>query len=319
MAAGAARGRLPVKLSVILPCFNGSATLAVQLEALTRQDWPGGWEVIAVDNGSTDNSLEIVRRYQDRLPGLKIVQAYTPGTKRLGVAHSYNTGIKAATGDAFVFCEADDEVAPGWLQAMGEALADHPFVVARLEHRKLNPPWVLPPSTEGERYSGLSRASTPPYLEWGSGAAFGLQRSLYMALGPLSVEFPMSHDMEYCWRAQAAGYSLYLEPRAVVHYREKTRLKARFLQGCNWAIDDTRLERHYGVEPPRFALLRHGAYMLRMMPLGLGVALAATTGRVEAKRSLADWIWNFGWAVGKARALMQAPGPSRLPWSRARQ
>lgn len=196
---------------------------------------------MAVDNGSTDRSVEIVRAYEDRLPTLKVVQAFTPGTKRLGVPHSYNTGIEVAAGDAFVFCEADGEVAPGWLQAMGEALTEHPFVIARLEHRKLNPSWVL--SSDSRHYSGISRASSPPYLEWASGAAFGFQRSLYNALGPLSTDFPIAHDTEYCWRAQAAEFPLHLEPRAVVHYRERTRLRDRFAQGRNWGRDDTRLGR----------------------------------------------------------------------------
>jgi len=293
-----------VKLSVILPCFNGSATLAVQLEALTRQHWPDGWEVVAVDNGSTDSSVDIVRRYQDRLPGLKIVQAHTPGTPRLGVPHSYNAGIKAAEGDAFVFCEADDEVAPGWLEAMGEALREHPFVVARLEHGKLNPAWVLPPRAEGQRYSGLARSASPPYLQWASGAAFGLQRSMYMALGPLSTAFPIAHDMEYCWRAQSAGYPLYLEPRAVVHYREKTRLKDRFVQGRNWGRDSTRLERHLGTSRKPFPVLRHGAFVLRMGSAGVVVALlAVATPGLEPRRKLADWVWNFGWAVGTWMAI----------------
>lgn len=293
-----------VKLSVIVPCFNGSATLAVQLEALTRQSWPEGWEVIAVDNGSTDSSVEIVRLYQDRLPGLKIVQAHTPGMPRLGVPHSYNTGIQAAGGDAFVFCEADDEVAPGWLEAMGDALREHHFVVARLEHAKLNPDWVLPPHSEGQRYSGLSRSASPPHLQWASGAAFGLQRSMYQALGPLSTEFPIAHDMEYCWRAQSAGYALHLEPRAVVHYREKTRLKDRFIQGRNWGRDNARLERHLGTPRRPFPVLRQAAFLLRMGSTGVVVALLAVgTHGLEPRRKLADWVWNFGWAVGTWMAI----------------
>lgn len=292
-----------MKLSVILPCFNGAATLAVQLEALTRQHWPPGWEVIAVDNGSTDGSMEIVRRYADRLPGLRIVQAHTPGTPRLGVPHSYNTGIRAASGDAFVFCEADDEVAPGWLQAMGEALAGHPLVAARLEHRKLNPPWAHPPHGDGYQYHGLSRSSKPPFVQWASGAALGMQRAAYDALGPLSVEHPMAHDLEYCWRAQLAGYELHFEPRAVVHYREKTRLKDRFVQGRNWGGDDTRLRQSHGVPAGRFPVLRQDLFLLRLLPRGLGAALLAATGHLEARRRLADWVWNFGWAVGKRQAL----------------
>jgi len=293
-----------VKLSVILLCFNGSATLAVQLEALTRQQWRDGWEVVAVDNGSTDDSVDIVRRYQDLLPDLKIIQAYTPGTPRLGVSHSYNTGIQAATGDAFVFCEADDEVAPGWLQAMGEALADHPFVIARRELSRLNPSWLHPLSSEGEQYSGLLQRETEPFLQWGDGTSFGLQRSMYTALGPLSIEFPMSCDTEYCWRAQAAGYALYLEPRAVVHYRERTRLKDRFAQGRNWGCDYTLVERHYGLGREQFALLRQNVYLLRMLPGGFGAAVLAATGRRQARCRLANWVWNFGWAVGKRNALI---------------
>jgi GT2 family glycosyltransferase len=297
-----------MQLSVILPCYNGSRTLAVQLEALTGQHWPGGWEVVAVDNGSTDDSVEIVRRYQDRLPGLKIVQAYVPGTRRLGVPHSYNTGIQAASGDAFVFCEADDEVAPGWLEAMGEALADHPFVVARMDYRKLNPWWVL--ASDDDHYRGIARSSSPPHLAWASGAAFGMQRSLYEALGALSTEFPMAHDTDYCWRAQLAGYSLHLAPGAVLHYREKTRLKERFVQGRNWARDDTRLEWHYGSRPGRFALLRQYATLLGMLPGGLAAALLVAAGRGRARRKLAGWVWNFGWAMGRRDALVSAG----VPW-----
>ena len=66
-----------MKLSVILPCINGAETIAVQLEALTRQSWAGEWEVIVVNNGSTDNSMEIVERYRDRLQNLQIVNAAT--------------------------------------------------------------------------------------------------------------------------------------------------------------------------------------------------------------------------------------------------
>lgn len=117
-----------MKLSVILPCFNGADTIAVQLEALANQQWSEPWEVIVSNNGSTDESMAIVERYRNRLPNLLIVDAHAPPEPRRGVTHSYNTDIKAATGDAFVFCEADDEVAPGWLTAMGEALKHYDFV-----------------------------------------------------------------------------------------------------------------------------------------------------------------------------------------------
>ncbi|HEY4573152.1 MAG TPA: glycosyltransferase family A protein, partial [Thermoanaerobaculia bacterium] len=104
-----------MKLSVVIPCLNAAATLGVQLAALTRQSWPGGWEVIVADNGSTDGSREIVESYRGRLPGLALVDA----SDRRGQAHARNLGAAAATGDALLFCDADDEVAPGWMEALG--------------------------------------------------------------------------------------------------------------------------------------------------------------------------------------------------------
>ncbi len=127
-----------MKLSVILPCFNGAETIALQLEALANQQWAGEWELIVSNNGSTDNSMEIVEQFRDRLP-LRIVNAHTSGP-RLGVAHSHNTELKAAAGDAFAFCEADDEVTPNWLATMAESLEVYPCVSGVLDLRRLNRP-----------------------------------------------------------------------------------------------------------------------------------------------------------------------------------
>src|SRR3954452_8254427 len=128
----AAMSAPPRKLSVGIPCLNAASTLGVQLAALTRQSWPGGWEVIVADNGSTDGSREIVESYRGRLPGLELVDA----SDRRGQAHARNAGAAAASGDAFLFGDADDEVAPGWLAALGRALAVHEFVACRYDNQK---------------------------------------------------------------------------------------------------------------------------------------------------------------------------------------
>lgn len=294
-----------LKLSVILPCFNGASTIAVQLEALTVQDWPGGWELIVVNNGSTDGSMAMVETYRARFAALKIVEAYVPGTLRLGVPHSYNTGIQAATGDAFVFCEADDEVAPGWLAAMGRALTAHDFVLARLDHRKLNPEWLHPPHGEGYQSAGLHRMAFEPYFFSATACGFGLSRSIYEKLGPLNVDFPIVHDGEYCWRAQLAGYALHFEPDALVHYREKSALMARFRQGQNWGRDTTRLHHHYGTVTGRLSLPRHLFSMTRSMPSGVKAVLSRALRRPQGQALLGEWIWNFGWATGKLQLILQ--------------
>jgi glycosyltransferase involved in cell wall biosynthesis len=294
-----------VKLSVILPCFNGASTVAVQLDALTRQHWAGGWELVVVNNGSTDSSMEIVERYRDRLPGLKIVEAYVPGTPRLGVPHSYNVGINAATGDAFVFCEADDEVAPGWLAAMGQALSQHDFVVARLDHRKLNAEWLHPRHGEGYQGAGLARLDRKPHYLMASACGFGMRRQLYEKVGALSTTFPIAHDAEYCWRAQQAGYTLHFEPNALIHYREKSALKDRFRQGRNWGLDTTRVHQHYQQPLGRLALLRQLIAIGRSLPAGMRAGLHWAFGPPLARQLLADWVWDMGWSTGKLQAIVR--------------
>ena len=63
----------PRLVSVIIPMHNAEATIADQLEALTEQRYEGPWEVIVVDNASTDASVDAVMKFEQRLPALKVV------------------------------------------------------------------------------------------------------------------------------------------------------------------------------------------------------------------------------------------------------
>ena len=294
-----------MKLSVILPCFNGAETIAVQLQALVGQHWPGGWELIVVNNGSTDRSMEIVDAYRDRFRNLTVAQAHVPNTPRLGVPHSYNTGIKAATGDAYVFCEADDEVAPGWLAAMGHALTQHDFVVARLDHRKLNAEWLHPVQGNGMQSEGLHRIDHLPCLFVAAACGFGLRRALYERVGPLSTAFPIAHDAEYSCRAQLAGYTLYFEPEALVYYREKTEFKAMFRQGQNWGLDTTRVQYYYGFRLARFAMLRQLVRIGLTLPSGIVAWLTWALQLPNGRSKLKHWIWSMGWYIGRLLSILQ--------------
>ena len=127
-----------MKLSVIIPCFNSAKFLGQQLKALAQQEWSEPWEVILADNGSTDDSIAIARQYQHKFSHLRIVDA----SAIPGAAYARNVGAKVAKGELLAFCDADDEVAPGWVAAMGEALEQYEFVAGRLEREKLNEPWL---------------------------------------------------------------------------------------------------------------------------------------------------------------------------------
>jgi glycosyltransferase involved in cell wall biosynthesis len=126
-----------VGLSVVVPVRNGAGELPDQLRALSRQVWSGNWEVIVVDNGSTDETRDVAVSFASVLPRLQVVDA----SDGAGHGHAVNRGIAAASAHAILFLDADDEVGPGYLAAMAGALARHPFVAAQLDNDTLNEPW----------------------------------------------------------------------------------------------------------------------------------------------------------------------------------
>ncbi len=282
------------------------------MEALCRQHWEGGWEVIVSNNGSTDDSAAIVETYRQRLPELKVVDAYTPPGPRLGAFQSYNVGLAAATGDAFVLCEADDEVGEGWLEAMGRALLTHDFVVARLEYRKLNPEWLLQPPGEGHQETEIPRLGCHPYLQYAWGCTFGLRRSVYEKLGGFRPDFSYVFDSDYCWRAQLAGFDIYLVPEATMHYRLRHTLQGLFHQKRNWGEDFSLLLRLYGAPPGKLAWMRSRLSVLRLSLTGLILLSGYWLRLPNSRKHLFAVAENLGWKMGEIKAQTRSL-PSENP------
>jgi glycosyltransferase involved in cell wall biosynthesis len=203
--------RYQVKLSVVISCFNAASTIAIQLEALANQTWDQSWEVVIADNGSTDETLTVVQRYEERLPSLRIVDA----SGRRGTAHARNVGVLAARGELLAYCDADDEVAPGWLAALGEALSKHDFVASHADLEKLNPSWVL----QGKQLRHDGVVTFLDYLPAAAAWGIGIKRSLHEAIGGLDEGMLRLSDIEYSWKAQLMGARLVSVPDALVYYR----------------------------------------------------------------------------------------------------
>lgn len=305
-----------MKISVILPCFNAVSTLGVQLEALCRQSWNDEWEVVVSNNGSTDGSMIIVEQYRNRLPNLKIVEAYTPPGPRLGACHSYNAAFKVATGDAFVLCEADDEVGDGWLTAMGRALLEHDFVVARMEYRRLNPAWVVQPLGNGVQETTLPQVSCYPYLKFAWGCSFGLRRIVYETLGEFNLDFSYVFDSEYCFKAQLAGIDIHLVEDAFIHYRLRQTLKACFKQKRNWGEEFTLMLRCYGAPSGKLTELRSWLKITQLALAWAGLMVGQAIGISDSRRLLflvvADLGWQLGAIKGRQRPLLYRADSSAL-------
>ena len=295
-----------MKLSVILPCFNGAATIAIQLEALATQQWSGNWEVVVSNNGSTDDSMTIVERYRDRLPNLRIVNAYEPSKPRQPVAHSYNVGIQAATGDAFAFCESDDEIAPGWVAAMGEALSQFDFVAGRLEYTKLNPHWLtVAGGHQPQQTELIGSAEAQPYLTYASGCNLGMTRRLYETVGPLDTSILCCYDTDYCWKAQLAGFKLHFVPEALIHYRLRHTLNALYKQGLNWGKDFPLIYRRYGMPVEKFVILHRFGRLNLALVTGLRLFIMSVFNIRRGRGGFAWWLWGLGFRIGEIQSFIK--------------
>lgn len=96
-----------MKLSLILPVYNGERTLEATLTGLDRPAFP--YELLAVDDGSTDGTPAILARLAERDPALRLLTQ-----ENAGPAAARNLALKEARGDYVMFCDADDAYLPGF-------------------------------------------------------------------------------------------------------------------------------------------------------------------------------------------------------------
>lgn len=110
------------KVSVIIPSYNSAKTIAETIDSV-RQQTINDWELIVVNDGSTDNTLEIVKAIDE--PRLKIISSANGG-----VARARNLGIGEATGKYLAFLDADDLWVPDKLERQLQALEQTPRAIA---------------------------------------------------------------------------------------------------------------------------------------------------------------------------------------------
>lgn len=113
--------KAPERLSVIMPNYNDSATIAIALEAVCKQSRAAD-EIIVVDDGSTDNSIEIIEECARRYSNVRLVRKEKNG----GVLSAVNCGIQVANGDVLCFSSANDSVCSGFFERGMKMLAQYP-------------------------------------------------------------------------------------------------------------------------------------------------------------------------------------------------
>ena len=224
-------------LSIIMPAHNAEHTLGEQLEALKQQDYQGEWEIVLVVNRSTDNTLCIAQSYQRQFQHLRIIDA----PEKRGAAYARNVGVRAAKGNAFVFCDADDVASQNWLSMLAEALNRSHVVAGCLDYSALN---YEIPALKLTRVFGLQ-----PHLDFlpmAITANFAVTRVAFEAVGGFAEDFLMCEDADISWRLQLSNYKIATNP-AIMHYRQRQTFRAIFRQSILAGEAEVHLYKRFAV------------------------------------------------------------------------
>jgi GT2 family glycosyltransferase len=208
-------------ISVIIPVLNARQYLVEQLEALLAQHPSEPWEVIVADNGSTDGSLQVAQEWSLVHENFHAVDA----SEVMGPAAARNAGVRAATGEYLVFCDADDVVLAGWIDALVRALREADLAAGRFDYWKLNVGDFRPPrqSSTGVRTLG--------FLPSGLGANLAVRRAAFDKVGGFDERLvPLGDDTDLCWRLQLGGAQFIDAPEAMVAKRARSSFRGVFRQ-----------------------------------------------------------------------------------------
>jgi glycosyltransferase involved in cell wall biosynthesis len=258
-------------VSVVVPVRNGEADIADCVASLLRCAYPEARrEIIVVDNGSSDRTAEIVRRYPIRC----IAEA------RRGPSHARNRGIESSHGDIVAFTDADCVVGTTWLRELVRGFADSS--VSGVAGAILS----YPPETPVQRYMARRKVCwQKPAIE-SQGWPFAVtgnvafRRETFSKVGLFDPLFLRGQDKDFGRRVFAAGLQLVYRPNAVVLHRHRRSTWGLFKQHAGWAYGSGLLHSKYGL-PWR---MRDEAGKYREL-LAAVAALSMTAGRYALRRN----------------------------------
>ena len=210
-------------LSIIIPHYNGVAHLPPCLNALRGQTY-SHLETILVDNGSTDESVALTHR---DFPEVKIIEL----GQNLGLTGAINKGIKQANGQIIVPLNNDTEAAPGWAQALVDALQAYPdagIVASKMllfdQRDKIHSAGDGfgtngIPINRGVWQKDEGQFDSDTYIFGGCGGAVAYRREMLDNIGLFDEDlFMYLEDVDLNWRAQLAGYRAVFAPQAIVYH-----------------------------------------------------------------------------------------------------
>jgi GT2 family glycosyltransferase len=218
------------KVSVVILNFNGRKYLEQFLPSVVAATY-SNMEIIVADNASTDDSLPFVR---GAYPSIRIIEL----TRNHGYAGGYNQALKQVQSDYYVLLNSDVEVEPGWIEPVIELMekdktigACQPKILSykqrdHFEYAGAAGGWMDClgyPFARGRIFDiceeDHGQYNDEQKIFWASGAALFVRAHLYReAKGLDTYFFAHMEEIDFCWRLQLLGHSIYVCPSSVVYH-----------------------------------------------------------------------------------------------------
>ena len=212
-------------VSIVIPTFNNFALTQSCLKSVTDSAAAVTFEIIVVDNASTDGTLDWLRGLEKK-GELRLIA----NPDNHGFAHACNQGAQIARSPLLLFLNNDTEVTAGWLDAMAQA-AQQPgtgIVGARLlyadghiQHAGIEFINGVPDHPHRHAAAAAPEVCQFRELDMVTGACFMIHRELFLQLAGFDETYQNGvEDIDLCLRVRSAGRTVVYEPKAVVYHLE---------------------------------------------------------------------------------------------------
>ena len=201
-------------VSIIIPMYNVEKYVGFCLESILAQTFTD-FEVIVVDDCSTDGSLELLK---SRYPSVRVIA----NDENLGFAAAVNIGIKASTSEFVLLLNNDTEAEPGMIEYLERAMRRHPdaFSVASKMIQLYHPEYTVTGwgvNRGNDRPSNLYNHTAYVFLACAGAALY--RRKVFEQIGYFDEKhFAYLEDIDVGYRARLHGYCNVYEPKAVVRH-----------------------------------------------------------------------------------------------------
>jgi len=222
--------RFHPKLSIILPAHNEEKVIEETIDNIFSSDYPNEKEVIVVNDGSTDNTWDVVRKMKRKYTQVRLLNL-----KHSGKANALNAGIKHAKYDTFVFLDADSSLTKNTLKELVQPLADEKVgIVSGIVRAKLtkNPltwfqdfEYLLSSSWRYLCYVVNSTSVVPGFAV--------VKKEAIEKIGGFSND-TLTEDFDIVLSLRKAGYKTVMTTSAVIYTNVPSSFKGLFSQRFRW-------------------------------------------------------------------------------------